>query len=117
MSNQFEEQFNSLIENSLIDSLNISREEARKQVAQIQNNAAEAVENSEEFRKRLDLLQDIPQEELESELLEFTKTVADKNLSEQERVEMINDVFSIIGLEVQKKQNGQSQIQMTEPKI
>ena len=105
-------------ENFLMNSSNISQQDAANQIDQIQQNAMNLINSQDpEIQKRLSLIEEINPEELNEELQYLMNELSTNSYSVQDQIEISNALFNIFGFNIELDANNEVQINLVEPTI
>ena len=105
-------------ESFLMNSSNISQQDAANQIDQIQQNAMNLINSQDpEIQKRLSLIEEINPEELNEELQYLMNELSTNSYSAQDQIEISNALFNIFGFNIELDTNNEVQINLVEPTI
>lgn len=105
-------------ESFLMNSSNISQQDASNQIDQIQQNAMNLINSQDpEIQKRLSLIEEINPEELNEELQYLMTELSTNSYSVQDQIEISNALFNIFGFNIELDTNNEVQINLVEPTI
>lgn len=108
----------SSFENFLMNSGNISQQDATDQINQIQQNAMNLINSQDpEIQKRLSLIEEIDPQELNEELQYLMNELSTNSYSAQDQIEISNALFNIFGFNIELDSNDEVQINLVEPTI
>lgn len=111
-SNKIIEAYQQSLENQ-----GLTKTRARLEASKMNFKSKELFNNDNpEIMSRIELLSEIPADELEQEFANLITELSSGNYSEQEQLDIANDVFNIIGFSFEKDQNtNQIQLKLIEP--
>lgn len=116
--NYLDQNLQNSFENFLMNSGNLSQEEAATQVSEIQNNAMNLINSQDpEIQRRLDLIEEIDPSELNEELQYLITELSTNQYSVEDQMEISNALFNIFGFNITLDANQQVQINLVEPTI
>ncbi len=107
-----------LFEEVLMKSLNLSKEQAQKYMAEIEEKATDLVNlDDPEINRRLEVFGDLTQEEISEDIGSFLQDLKANSHSEEEQVRLTNEIFNQFGFSLEKGRNNNFELKLVEPQL
>ncbi len=112
---QPEKSFLELFEDILLKNGAKNKQEAKNKALEIEKQSQALLDNNNpEIQERLEILSQIPQEELIEEIGYLLQDIATNNYSETELYQLTNEIFNIVGFKIEPTSDGASKISTCE---
>lgn len=116
--NLIDQNLQNSFETFLMNTGNLSKDQADLQINQIQQNAMNIINNNDpEIQKRLDLIEEIDPQELNDELQYLITELSTNQYTPEEQIKISNSLFNIFGFDIALDTNNEVQINLIEPTI